>query len=187
MPQTQATARTLPRSHAVARALSSAASSASQFAEPMRLAPKLQPSEQLLQPALDDLLTDIGEHLGALQALQQSQQRLRCSQAQLEMAEMIARIGSWEWDLGSGRVNWSPGLYRILGLEPVAGGTTANMSSMSESILRTMRSCAKRSTAPPTNLKESRSNAAQSAPTVTCGCSRGRPKRSSTRPAGRRG
>ena len=36
----------------------------------------------------------------------------------LREAERIAHLGTWTWDLGSGRVTWSDELYRILGLEP---------------------------------------------------------------------
>jgi two-component system cell cycle sensor histidine kinase/response regulator CckA len=33
-------------------------------------------------------------------------------------AERVAHLGTWTWDLGSGRVSWSDELYRILGREP---------------------------------------------------------------------
>jgi two-component system cell cycle sensor histidine kinase/response regulator CckA len=36
----------------------------------------------------------------------------------LREAERIAHLGTWTWDLGSGRVTWSAELYRILGQEP---------------------------------------------------------------------
>jgi PAS domain S-box-containing protein len=37
---------------------------------------------------------------------------------QLEAAQEITHIGSWEWDLASGSVTWSDELYRIYGLAP---------------------------------------------------------------------
>jgi PAS domain S-box-containing protein len=37
---------------------------------------------------------------------------------QLEEAQRLARIGSWEWDIADGTVWWSDELYRIYGLEP---------------------------------------------------------------------
>lgn len=37
---------------------------------------------------------------------------------QLAAAQELTHIGSWEWDLASGRVHWSDELYRIYGLEP---------------------------------------------------------------------
>ncbi len=38
--------------------------------------------------------------------------------AQLMMAEWLASIGTWQVTLADGRVTWSPGLYRITGLDP---------------------------------------------------------------------
>src|SRR5215470_16596336 len=37
---------------------------------------------------------------------------------QLEAAQKITHIGSWEWDLATGVVTWSDELYRVYGLEP---------------------------------------------------------------------
>jgi PAS domain S-box-containing protein len=39
-------------------------------------------------------------------------------EAQLAMAQAVARLGSFEWDLAADTVTWSPELYRILGLDP---------------------------------------------------------------------
>jgi PAS domain S-box-containing protein len=36
---------------------------------------------------------------------------------QLAEAQAIAKIGSWEWDVGADRVSWSDELYRIYGLD----------------------------------------------------------------------
>jgi PAS domain S-box-containing protein len=37
---------------------------------------------------------------------------------QLEAAQAITHVGSWEWDLASGSVAWSDELYRIYGMAP---------------------------------------------------------------------
>ena len=37
---------------------------------------------------------------------------------QLEIAQSITHIGSWEWTIATGAVTWSDELYRIYGLEP---------------------------------------------------------------------
>jgi len=37
---------------------------------------------------------------------------------QLDAAQQITHIGSWEWDLNTGAVTWSDELYRIYGLAP---------------------------------------------------------------------
>src|SRR5919108_3378082 len=39
---------------------------------------------------------------------------------QLLEAQRLARLGSWEWDLTTDRVSWSPELCRILGVDPGA-------------------------------------------------------------------
>jgi two-component system cell cycle sensor histidine kinase/response regulator CckA len=36
----------------------------------------------------------------------------------LREAERVAHLGTWTWDIGSGRVTWSDELYRILGIPP---------------------------------------------------------------------
>jgi PAS domain S-box-containing protein len=37
---------------------------------------------------------------------------------QLDAAQAITHVGSWEWDLATGVVSWSDELYRIYGMEP---------------------------------------------------------------------
>ena len=39
-------------------------------------------------------------------------------QRQLDAAQQVTHIGSWDWDLATGQVTWSDELYRIYGLEP---------------------------------------------------------------------
>jgi PAS domain S-box-containing protein len=39
-------------------------------------------------------------------------------QKQLDFAQQITHIGSWEWDVATNQVLWSDELYRIYGLEP---------------------------------------------------------------------
>jgi PAS domain-containing protein len=43
---------------------------------------------------------------------------LRRSRALLAEAEHLARIGSWEWDIGQNHVSWSNGLFEIYGIDP---------------------------------------------------------------------
>ena len=42
----------------------------------------------------------------------------RAGEARLREAERVARLGSWELDLASGRLTWSPEIYRIFELDP---------------------------------------------------------------------
>jgi PAS domain S-box-containing protein len=45
-------------------------------------------------------------------------QRLERAERQLADAQLLARVGSWEWDIPANVVWWSDELYRIYGLEP---------------------------------------------------------------------
>ena len=46
---------------------------------------------------------------------------LKISNQQLKMAQEIARLGHWQWDVANDRVTWSDELYNIYGLEPDGG------------------------------------------------------------------
>ncbi|HUP70077.1 MAG TPA: PAS domain S-box protein [Acidimicrobiales bacterium] len=54
---------------------------------------------------------DVTEHRLAEQALHQREQ-------QLAEAQRVARLGSWNWDVGSDTVDWSDELFRIFGVNP---------------------------------------------------------------------
>lgn len=56
-----------------------------------------------------------------------AQEMLRRNQERLEQAELIAQMGTWEWDLRTNRVSWSAGLYDIFKLNPQDGGATADI------------------------------------------------------------
>ena len=45
---------------------------------------------------------------------------LRTRERQLLLAQQIAHMGSWEWDIRGGAVTWSDEMWRILGLQPGA-------------------------------------------------------------------
>jgi PAS domain S-box-containing protein len=47
----------------------------------------------------------------------QAEEALRASEASLAKAQIIAHIGSWEWDIGSNNGRWSDELYYIFGLD----------------------------------------------------------------------
>src|SRR5918998_539638 len=44
--------------------------------------------------------------------------KLRKSEARLAEAQRIARLGSWEWNVKTGKVSWSDETFRIYGYEP---------------------------------------------------------------------
>ena len=54
---------------------------------------------------------DISDRLGA-------ERRLRDQLQLLDESQRMAHLGSWEWDIASGRVHWSDELIRIYGLVP---------------------------------------------------------------------
>lgn len=43
---------------------------------------------------------------------------LKKSEALMNAAQRLAKFGSWEWDLASGKMYWSDEVYRIFGVEP---------------------------------------------------------------------
>jgi signal transduction histidine kinase len=55
--------------------------------------------------------------------LHESTETLQKHLTQLQQAEEVAQMGSWEYDIASGKLTWSTGMYRLLGL-PV--GSAAN-------------------------------------------------------------
>ncbi len=60
---------------------------------------------------------DITAQVAALRALELSRSRL-------ERAEMTGHTGSWEWDLVTGRTEWSAGIYALYGADPDATDVT---------------------------------------------------------------
>ena len=66
-------------------------------------------------------LVEANEHLGhEITERRDAETKLRRSEHELAEAQDLARLGSWEWDLGAGTVAWSDDLYRIHGYEPGA-------------------------------------------------------------------
>ncbi len=59
-----------------------------------------------------------------ISALKQAQAALRDSEQRLDRAQEIAGIGSWEFDVRTGRRVWSREMYRIRGLLPDEGDPT---------------------------------------------------------------
>ena len=50
----------------------------------------------------------------------QAEEALRRSEESLLNAQRIARLGSWDWNIAEGVLNWSDEIYRIFGLRPHA-------------------------------------------------------------------
>jgi PAS domain S-box-containing protein len=56
--------------------------------------------------------------------LKRAEDDLRNSERRLHKAETIGRAGSWEWDFVTQRGTWSPGLFRLLGIDEQASNAT---------------------------------------------------------------
>ncbi len=54
-------------------------------------------------------------------ALMRTEQALARREAQLNEAQHVAQIGSWEWDVVTNQLSWSAEQYRIMGFDPEAG------------------------------------------------------------------
>jgi PAS domain S-box-containing protein len=57
-----------------------------------------------------------------LRRVQDNAEQLAFSNDELEDAQQLAHIGSWQWDLPTGQTQWSTEFYRILGLDPGTEG-----------------------------------------------------------------
>ncbi|QEL55693.1 PAS domain S-box protein [Chromobacterium paludis] len=69
--------------------------------------PVYTPDHRLI--GLFGISRDITEQKRAAEALQ-------ASEAELQLAQQLASLGSWSWDLASNRVHWSNETYRLFGL-----------------------------------------------------------------------
>jgi PAS domain S-box-containing protein len=58
---------------------------------------------------------------------------MRVSEERLRRAQQAARLGTWDWDLKSGEVVWSEGVYELLGLAP--GSFDTNFERWREFVL----------------------------------------------------
>ncbi|MFO7897734.1 MAG: PAS domain S-box protein, partial [Planctomycetota bacterium] len=82
----------------------------------------------LTRRALDDrsreLLAMYAATLGHLVTQRRTEEALRESEQRYALAERAARIGSWEWDVRTGRGVWSAAMEEIAGLDPGRFGGT---------------------------------------------------------------
>jgi PAS domain S-box-containing protein len=57
----------------------------------------------------------------------QSEDALRRVNERLDLAKSAADAGIWDWDIASGRIEWSPEMFRLFGIDP--GKDTAGFDS----------------------------------------------------------
>ncbi len=67
-----------------------------------------------------DVLADAGHQLGQVILRQRAEEVLLERESQLEQAQRLAKLGSWEYDVQADRAIWSRELYRLFGIEPGA-------------------------------------------------------------------
>lgn len=67
---------------------------------------------------LMELTSSVANQLGNLFHRKQVEEQLIKRDRQLAEAQKLARLGSWEWDMGSNEVTWSKELFEIFGLSP---------------------------------------------------------------------
>ncbi len=58
------------------------------------------------------------ELFGAHRKTQEMEVTLRRVNERLEMAQHAARAGTWDWDILSGHLEWSAGMFEVFGLNP---------------------------------------------------------------------
>ena len=75
-----------------------------------------------LVPEGRDITEIVEEQRLQLEKERRYQEQIRLNQTRLEEAQRLAHVGHWEWDLESGKVDWSEELFRLFGLSP---GSTA--------------------------------------------------------------
>lgn len=75
----------------------------------------LEQTKTHLQQITEELESRVTERTAALT---ESQEQLSRSQSRLVVAQRVAHLGHWEWDLASGQILWSDEVYRILGIKP---------------------------------------------------------------------
>jgi len=72
---------------------------------------------QKLQARLKELETTVAER-------QRAEEELKESEARLKEAQILGRIGSWEYDVNSKKIFWSDETYVLYGRDPALGPPT---------------------------------------------------------------
>lgn len=85
-------------------------------------------------PPQKDELRDLTESVNAMVSqLQSTLEALQRSERQRKLAQDLARIGYWEWDIGEDKIHWSEETRRIFGFD---GSFTPTPTTMDEFLSR---------------------------------------------------
>jgi len=82
--------------------------------------PAFSAEDRSLMKGVADLVAVAMERVRSEDALRRSEERLR-------LAQEGANVGVWDWDMRAGKLEWSPGLFRLFGLDP--NRDTANLET----------------------------------------------------------
>ncbi|HEU5182006.1 MAG TPA: ATP-binding protein, partial [Candidatus Polarisedimenticolia bacterium] len=95
--------------------------------EPFRMEYRLRRRDGEYRWALDAAVPRLGSdgrflgYIGSvidISERRQAEERLRLQEAELREAQRVAHVGSWSWNLATGRMTGSPELFVIFGLDP---------------------------------------------------------------------
>jgi PAS domain S-box-containing protein len=84
-----------------------------------------------LSDATLEALGAVAERVATIVERRQAERTLADRERQLSIAQDLARLGSWSWEVGADRVIWSDTLYGIFGIDP---GTPVDFDSYLERI-----------------------------------------------------
>jgi len=60
----------------------------------------------------------------ALDEQKKAEESLRRINERLEMAQRAAKVGTWDWDIAGGRMEWSAQLFELFGIDPAQAGAS---------------------------------------------------------------
>jgi PAS domain S-box-containing protein len=75
------------------------------------------PIEASGKPLLFSVIHDITQR-------KQQELALREANARLALAQSAAQAGFWAWDIGSGKLDWTPEFFRLIGLDPITSAAS---------------------------------------------------------------
>ena len=74
-----------------------------------------------------EFLSTVGNQIALAIERKQADEELKRSEERLAVAQKIAHVGSWEWDVISNEIIWSDEQYRLLGFAPRAFTPTTDL------------------------------------------------------------
>jgi PAS domain S-box-containing protein len=91
-------------------------------------------SSEIREPDADllEMMATVGSQIGQFLQRTEANEAVRQSEERLRLALEAGHMGTWEWNIPSGRITWSPGLHAIHGIAPgsFAGTFDAHLSDV---------------------------------------------------------